>query len=116
MSEEAEVHTFTEDELELTEDEKVRNMGRMAFDMIKMVQNGLPQDQAEVIAKLRNDPSLEYTVIPLDVDGVRTTCIALRIEGNAAIFALMSKSHKCVTMDGIDLFQVSEEMQKRTLN
>lgn len=118
---EVKVHMYTEEELQLTEDERNRSFGRMAFDILKMIQMGMPEDQARAFASLRYDQEMTYSTMPLRVNGVLTSCLLLQIlPGKMAVFGLLGNVHNITTVDGEDIsktFQdVDTKIDKRTLN
>lgn len=118
MSGETKTYEFTEEELAPTEDEYIRMMGRVAYEIMNLTQMGVPPNQAELIARMRHDVRARMEVYPMDVNGVRTTCIAVEVgEERAGIVAIMHNGHTVITLDGTNVFNdltpKSEDAKKK---
>ncbi len=107
---------FTEEELQITQDEHIRAMGRMAIDIGRMMSQGIPQDVATVFGRLLHDKSLLYTVQILNVNGVDALCILLNFGDNkTAIFPMVNNSFTLKTQEGVALtFYDNENPQEKS--
>lgn len=107
------------EELKLTDEERDRNMMRMAIDKHMMQGFGVPGNAAEVVSMLRYDQDMLYTVMPLVVNGQQSMCLLAQIKpGKVAICALLTGSFDIKTLDGEDLQEklVQEEFDKRKMH
>lgn len=117
-NEKIEARTFTEEELELTKEEHLRNMARMAIDIGNMMSMGMPQKQAEIVGKLRYDQRASWITFPILLNDIPTACVGIEAEeGRMALFAVLQQSHDIKASDGTSISdKMQEHIDKRTLN
>lgn len=100
------VKVFTKEELALTQDERDRCIARMALDVMEMMKQGMPEDQAKMIGIMRHIPDASYTCFPAHVNGINSTCIAIEVgAGKMTLFVLLSSEHE-VKVNGEELQQM----------